>query len=270
MQLQAKLDQAARDWDRAEALHPTKAIADTDYDLAVANYKTAKANVAVGEATIKQNEAALDMAKTNLDYTTIKSPVDGVIIDRRVNIGQTVVSSLNAPSLFSDRQGPAADAGLGLGQRGRHRPHPRLDMPVRFTVDAYPGESFRGKVIQIRLNATMTQNVVTYTVVVETDNSDGRLLPYLTANVQFEVEAAHRTSCWCPTRRCAGSREAAADRPRRPRSRLSQNRRESSTARTARTPRKAPAMPTQPSPPKNSRARPHLGRSTGSSSGRST
>ena len=64
----------------------------------------------------------------------------------------------------------------------------RLDMPVRFTVDAYPGETFRGKVMQIRLNAAMTQNVVTYTVVVVTDNLDGRLLPYLTANLQFEVE----------------------------------------------------------------------------------
>ena len=64
----------------------------------------------------------------------------------------------------------------------------RLNMPVRFTVDAYPGETFRGKVTQIRMNAQMTQNVVTYTVVVTTDNSDGKLLPYLTANVQFEVD----------------------------------------------------------------------------------
>ena len=82
------------------ALLPTKAIADTDYDLDVANYKAAKANVDVGEATIKQNKAMLDLAKTNLGYTVIKSPVEGVIVDRRVNVGQTVVSSLNAPSLF--------------------------------------------------------------------------------------------------------------------------------------------------------------------------
>ena len=94
------LTRAERDWERAESLHPAKAIADTDYDLAEANYETAKANVDVGKATIKQDEAALEMAKTNLDYTIIQSPVDGEIIDRRVNIGQTVVSSLSAPSLF--------------------------------------------------------------------------------------------------------------------------------------------------------------------------
>ena len=79
---------------------PKSAIAQTDYDTDLANCKAAKANVAVGKATIRENEAALRMAKTNLGYTTIKSPVRGMIIDRRVNIGQTVVASLNAPSLF--------------------------------------------------------------------------------------------------------------------------------------------------------------------------
>ena len=79
----------------------------------------------------------------------------------------------------------------------------RLNMPVRFTVDAHDGQTFHGKVTQIRMNAQMTQNVVTYTVIVTTDNSDGKLLPYLTANVQFEVDKGRR-SCWCPTRRCVG------------------------------------------------------------------
>ena len=153
----------------------------------MANYKAAEANVAVGEATIQQNEAALEMAKTNLGYSTIKSPVDGVIIDRRVNIGQTVVASLNAPSLFliaKDLRRMQVWASVNEADIGRIHP----SMPVRFTVDAYPGEVFRGKVVQVRLNATMTQNVVTYTVVVTTDNSDGKLLPYLTANVNFELE----------------------------------------------------------------------------------
>ena len=186
-QLRAKRAQTEQEWRRAESLRPTKAIADTDYDLAVANFKVADANVTVGEAAIEQSAASLRLAKTNLDYTIIKSPVEGVIIARRVNIGQTVVSSLSAPSLFliaKDLRRIQVWASVNEADIGRIR----LDMPVRFTVDAYPGETFRGKVMQIRLNAAMTQNVVTYTVVVVTDNLDGRLLPYLTANLQFEVE----------------------------------------------------------------------------------
>lgn len=187
LQYQAKHLQAEQEWKRAESLRPKGAIADTDYDLAVANYKAAKANVAVGEAAIQQNAAALDLAKTNLNYTVIKSPVEGTIIARRVNIGQTVVASLNAPSLFliaKDLRRIQVWASVNEADIGRVH----LNMPVRFTVDAFPGEVFRGKVSQIRLNAASTQNVVTYTVVVATDNADGRLLPYLTANLQFEIE----------------------------------------------------------------------------------
>ena len=187
LQMKAKLDQSKREWERAESLRPTKAIADTDYDLAVANYEVAKANVGVGEATVKASEAALQLAETNLNYTIIKSPVQGVIVDRRVNVGQTVVASLNAPSLFliaKDLRRMQVWASVNEADIGRiHK-----NMPVRFTVDAYPGEVFRGTVGQIRLNASMVQNVVTYTVVVVTDNSNLKLLPYLTANVQFEVE----------------------------------------------------------------------------------
>ncbi len=187
LQYQAKLLQAQQEYDRAESLRPTKAIADTDYDLALANFKAAKANVTVGEAVIGQAEASLRLARTNLDYTVIKSPVEGVIIDRRVNIGQTVVASLNAPSLFliaKDLRKMQVWASVNEADIGRIRE----EMPVRFTVDAFPGETFLGRVAQIRLNATMTQNVVTYTVVVATDNSNGRLKPYLTANLQFEIE----------------------------------------------------------------------------------
>ena len=187
MQLEAKCEQTEQEWKRAESLLATKAIAESDYDTAGPNCKSAKANVAVGKATVRQNKAALRMAKTNLGYTTIKSPVRGVIIDRRVNIGQTVVASLNAPSLFliaKDLRRMQVWASVNEADIGQIR----VDMPVRFTVDAHPGQTFHGKVTQIRMNATMTQNVVTYTVVVTTDNSSGKLLPYLTANVQFEVD----------------------------------------------------------------------------------
>jgi HlyD family secretion protein len=187
LQLEAKYEQAEQDLKRAVELRRKGAIAQSDYDAALASYKVAKANVAVGKATIRQDKAALRVAKTNLGYTTIKSPVRGVVIDRRVNIGQTVVASLNAPSLFliaKDLQRMQVWASVNEADIG----HIRLDMPVQFTVDAHAGQVFRGKVTQIRMNATMTQNVVTYTVVVTANNSSGKLLPYLTANVQFEID----------------------------------------------------------------------------------
>lgn len=186
-QAQAKLDQTREEWRRAEALLPQKAIAETDYILASANFKAADANVALCQAAIKQAEASLELAKTNLNYTVIKSPVEGVIVDRRVNVGQTVVASLNAPSLFliaKDLRRIQIWASVNEADIGRIRP----GLPVKFTVDAYPKEEFHGTVGQVRLNAKMDQNVVTYTVVVVTENKDLRLLPYLTANLQFEVE----------------------------------------------------------------------------------
>lgn len=186
-QYEAKLLQATQEWKRAEALRPSRAIADSDYDLALANYKAAEAYVAVGEAAIRQAEATLSKDKTNYSYTVIKSPVRGVIIDRRVNVGQTVVASLNAPSLFliaKDLRRMQVWASVNEADIGRIRE----GMPVRFSVDAFPGEPFEGTVYQVRMNAQTTQNVVTYTVVVSTDNTSLRLRPYLTANLQFMVE----------------------------------------------------------------------------------
>jgi len=192
-QLQAKLYQAQRDWMRAQKLGPSDALSQADYDTALSAYEIAKANVKVGQAAlaqaknaVAQAEATLRKARQNLDYCTIISPVKGVIIDRRVNIGQTVVSSLNAPSLFliaKDLKRLQVWASVNEADIGTIQP----GQPVTFTVDAYPGETFEGVVGKIRLNATMTQNVVTYTVEVNTDNSDGKLLPYLTANLKFKV-----------------------------------------------------------------------------------
>jgi HlyD family secretion protein len=196
-QMKAKLYQAEQNWKRAQELGPSKALSATDFDSYRAAYETAKATLGVGEATIvqaqkavAQAEASLARSKTNLSYCTIRSPVKGVIIDRRVNIGQTVVSSLNAPSLFliaKDLTKMQVWAAVNEADIGSIHP----GQPVSFTVDAYPGRAFRGEVGKIRLNASMTQNVVTYTVEINTDNSDGKLLPYLTANVDFEV-ALHK------------------------------------------------------------------------------
>jgi HlyD family secretion protein len=192
-QLKAKLVQAQRDWARARKLGPSDALSQADYDAAQSAYETAKANVEVGKAAIVQARRAVDQAraalvraKQNLSYCTIQSPVKGVVVDRRVNIGQTVVSSLNAPSLFllaKDLTRMQVWVSVNEADIGQIR----AGQPVTFTIDAYPGEVFQGEVGKVRLNATMTQNVVTYTVEVLTDNSSGRLLPYLTANVRFIV-----------------------------------------------------------------------------------
>jgi HlyD family secretion protein len=192
-QLRAKLTQAQRDWARAQKLGPSDALSQADYDAAQSAHDTAKANLDVGKAaivqaekTVKQAEAQLRRAKQNLTYCTIVSPVKGVIIDRRVNIGQTVVSSLNAPSLFllaKDLKRMQVWVSVNEADIGNIR----TGQSVRFTIDAYPGETFQGEVGKVRLNATMTQNVVTYTVEVVTDNSSGKLLPYLTANVNFII-----------------------------------------------------------------------------------
>jgi HlyD family secretion protein len=192
-QMKAKLYQTRQDWERAQKLGPSEALAASSYDAYRSAYETAKANVEVAEAaieqaqaTVAQAQAVLQRAQRNLGYCTIRSPVNGVIIDRRVNIGQTVVASLNAPSLFLIAKDlKRMQVWVSVNEADIGNIHP--GQPVSFTVDAYPDQLFRGEVGKIRLNATMTQNVVTYTVEIITDNSSGKLLPYLTANVNFEL-----------------------------------------------------------------------------------
>jgi len=191
LQMKAKLLQAQQDWNRAKKLGPSDALAQSAFDQYRANCEVAKANLAASEAaveqakaTIAQSKATLTSAQINLGYCTITSPVRGVIIDRRVNIGQAVVASLSAPSLFLLAEDlrrisiwvSVNEADIGSIYKGQ---------PVMFTVDAIPNREFKGQVDKVRLNATMTQNVVTFTVEVNTNNDDGKLLPYLTANTQF-------------------------------------------------------------------------------------
>ncbi|MEX0670921.1 MAG: efflux RND transporter periplasmic adaptor subunit [Pirellulales bacterium] len=207
-QLHTKLEQTERDWDRAKKLVQQNVVSQQEYERLESTSQTARAAVAVGDAallqariTVKVRKAAVEEAKAdiqstqaslnrvekNLSYTTIKSPIAGVIIDRRVNIGQTVLASLNAPSLFliaKDLKRMQVWASVNEADIGQIR----VGMPARFTVDTFPDEVFHGTVAQIRLNAMMTQNVVSYTVVLTADNANGLLLPYLTANVDFEVD----------------------------------------------------------------------------------
>src|SRR3954470_12119027 len=193
-QMKAKLYQAQRDWERAERLGPSDALAQAAYDQYRSTFEQAKANVGIGDAAIiqakaqvLQAEASLDRAERNLGFTVIKSPVEGIVVDRRVNIGQTVVASLNAPSLFllaTDLRKLKVWVSVNEADVARVKP----EQPVSFTVDALPGEQFTGKVSRVRLNAQMTQNVVTYIVEVDTDNESLKLLPYQSASVRFEVD----------------------------------------------------------------------------------
>lgn len=194
-QARARMDQAQRDWARAQKLGESQALSQADYDAARSNFDQSTASLAVSEAQIGQAqsqvaiaEAALQRSRRNLFYCTIKSPVDGVIIDRRVEIGQTVVSSLNAPSLFLIAKDLAKMLVLVQVNEADIR-HVKAGDRAWFTVDAFPGERFQGDVRKVRLNATMTQNVVTYTVEIVTSNADLRLLPYLTANVRFVTDS---------------------------------------------------------------------------------
>jgi HlyD family secretion protein len=198
-QMKAKLDQAEAEWKRAQDLFNSKLLAQVDDDTDKANYEVARANVSAAEAgvaqakaTTVQAQAGLVAAQRNLDFCVIKSPVKGVVIDRRVNIGQTVVSSLNAPSLFliaQDLTKMQIWVAVNEADVGRIVP----GAAVTFTCDAFPGRQFGGNVGRVRLNATMTQNVVMYTVEVNTENPDNTLLPYLTANVHFVVRAETNT-----------------------------------------------------------------------------
>jgi HlyD family secretion protein len=187
----ATLDQATRNFGRAEKLFGTSGIAQAEYDQYKATFEASKANLELSKANVGLAEATLNSAQTNLDYTTISAPVSGVVVDRRVNVGQTVVASLSAPSLFliaKDLSRMEVWATVNEVDVGKIR----AGQDVRFTVDAFPGRQYNGKVVPqgklpFRLNATMNQNVVTYTVVVSVDNKDGMLRPYLTANLTFVV-----------------------------------------------------------------------------------
>ncbi len=184
-QLLTRSCQLKQEWQRAQSLLPQKAIANTDYDLAAANCQAAADNVGGGRATVQQCEASLQVAKTYLSYTVITSPIDGVILDRRVNVGQIVCATFNVPGLFlvaKDLRRTQVWASVDEADIGYVYP----GLPVQFTIDAYPGEVFEGKVSRIRLNPVTTQDHTTYTVIVATNTSRG-MLPYLTAKLRFNI-----------------------------------------------------------------------------------
>ncbi len=188
---------AQADRDTADANHD-QAVAQSDASRAnekalAAAIQASEAQLRVQEAGLKsaraqvdQKKAALSQTQTNLDYTTIRAPVDGVVVSRNVDVGQTVAASLQAPILFTiaqDLTKMQVEVSVDEADIGRIR----LEDRATFTVDAFPGQNFSGRVNQIRKAALVIQNVVTYTVVVAVDNPGGRLLPGMTANVKMIV-----------------------------------------------------------------------------------
>ncbi|HTB71753.1 MAG TPA: efflux RND transporter periplasmic adaptor subunit [Polyangiaceae bacterium] len=177
----AQADLAVKQLAREQALLKDNLAAQQDVDNAQSQMAVTAAQVDVAAAAVAQNQAQLHQAQTNLSYTDIISPIDGTVISRSVDTGQTVAASLQAPVLFTiaeDLTKMQVNTNVSEGDVGRLEE----GMPAYFTVDAYPGERFKGKISQIRNSATTVSNVVTYDAVIDVNNTDLRLRPGMTAN----------------------------------------------------------------------------------------
>jgi len=177
---------AERTYNRNKKLLADGIISQSDFDVAETAWQSARAAVKAAEGSVAQTRGALMQSKTNLRYSIIRSPVDGVVISRAVDVGQTVAASFQTPTLFTIAQ-DLTKMQIEVSVDEADISRIQLDQPASFTVDSYPEQSFRGKVVQIRNAPIITQNVVTYAVVVNVDNSDLKLKPGMTANVSIEV-----------------------------------------------------------------------------------
>jgi HlyD family secretion protein len=178
-QAQVQTDDARIKYERQRRLMQGGLTAQAEVDAAESAFKSANAQV-------RQAQAALSQVLTNLRYTKIISPIDGIVVDRQYDVGQTVAASFQAPTLFQiaqDLTKMQVQADVDQSDIGRVQ----VGQVARFNVDAYPEEEFRGRISQIRFNAMVNQNVVTYPVIIEVSNPEGRLRPKMTANVTIDV-----------------------------------------------------------------------------------
>lgn len=188
---------AERTLKRYQNLVKDGSVAVSDYDTYATAAASARAAVTAAQGSVNQARGAFDQAKTNLDYTTITSPVDGIVISRAVEVGQTVTASMSTPTLFTIAQdltkmqisATVDESDIGKIHEGGN---------ATFTVDAYPETHFTGVVTQVRNAATTVSNVVTYSVIVAVDNPELKLKPGMTANVTF-VAAARQNVLKVPT-----------------------------------------------------------------------
>jgi HlyD family secretion protein len=179
---QSQLTLSQQQYDREKSLFDAKVITADEFGTAQSTYEVNKAN-------LKSAQIALDKAKQNLAYTNIYAPIDGVIVQRTVDVGQTVAASLSAPQLFliaNDLSQMQILANVDESDIGQIQ----VGQTVTFTVQAYPNRPFNGTVQQVRLQSTTQDNVVNYTVVIAVANTDGKLLPGMTATVQFLTGSA--------------------------------------------------------------------------------
>lgn len=196
---QARLQQAENDEKRAFKLLKINQnfISETEVDQLKYARLAAVADLRVAETSVEQAKANLDNSKGNLAYTEILSPVDGTVIDRKIDVGQTLAAQFQTPELFVVAPNMEDEmhiyASVDEADIGLIRESQKAKNPVRFTVDAYPDEVFESGVIhEVRLSSTEEQNVVTYPVIVSTPNKELKLLPGMTANLSFQIE--HRAN----------------------------------------------------------------------------
>jgi HlyD family secretion protein len=180
------LTDAERTFSRNKMLLGDGIISQGDFDVAETALQSAKAGVKAAEGSVFQTRGSLMQSKTNLRYSVIRSPVDGVVISRAIDVGQTVAASFQTPTLFTIAQ-DLTKMQIEVSVDEADISRIQLQQNAGFTVDSYPEQTFRGKVVQIRSAPVITQNVVTYVVVVNVDNSDLKLMPGMTANVSVEV-----------------------------------------------------------------------------------
>jgi len=188
--------QTRGEYERATSLVANRVGTEQALDVANANYRSAKAsvdaavaNIAQARAQVRQREAAVAVARTNLDYTVIRSPIDGTVVARNVDAGQTVAASLQAPTIFTIAQDLTMmqlHAKVDESDVG----HIHSGQAVTFKVDAFPKELFKGVVSQVRMNPTTVQNVVTYDAIIDFENRDQKLFPGMTAYVTIPVATA--------------------------------------------------------------------------------
>ncbi len=185
---EASLVDAERNLSRYKLLFEKDLVAKSEYDTALTNVETARAQVLASKAQVEQSMAALRIAEINLAHTRIESPVDGVVVSRNVDVGQTVAASFQTPTLFSIAQdltkmqviSSVVEADIGSVQKGQS---------VEFTVDAHRELVFKGKVSEVRIAPITVQNVVTYEVIILVDNPEHKLKPGMTANVSIIVDS---------------------------------------------------------------------------------
>jgi HlyD family secretion protein len=194
LRVQSQLQQAVNDEKRAVVLRANGAsiITQADFD----KYKFARlsldAQLLISQATVDQAKASLDTSLANLHYAEIRSPVDGIVINRKIEPGQTVAAQFQTPELFivapEMRKEMHVHASVDEADIGLIKQAQKKKYPVKFTVDAYPDKVFSGTILEIRLSSTTEQNVVTYPVIVSTPNPELELLPGMTASLSFQVD----------------------------------------------------------------------------------